>query len=36
MLGEESISSSELESIIEDYAVEYLENIVGIIERNRF
>lgn len=36
MLGSEAISSSELESIIEDYAVEYLESIVGIIERNRF
>ena len=36
LLGREAISSSELETIIEDHALEYLENIVGIIERNRF
>ncbi|MBI3938978.1 MAG: hypothetical protein HY323_18550 [Betaproteobacteria bacterium] len=36
LLGRETISSSELEAIIEDHALEYLENIVGIIERNRF
>lgn len=35
-LGKEVISSHELEDTIEDHAVEYLEEIVGIIERNRF
>lgn len=36
MLGGAVISSSELESIIEDYALAYLRNIIGIIERNHF
>jgi hypothetical protein len=36
LFGREAISSSELEAIVEDHALEYLEDIVGIIERNRF
>lgn len=36
MLGGAPISSSELESIIEDHALAYLRNIIGIIERNVF
>jgi hypothetical protein len=35
LLGIEAIPSSELEAIIEDHALEYLENIIGIIERNQ-
>lgn len=34
--GETAISSRELERIIEDHALEYLESVVGIIEKNIF
>jgi hypothetical protein len=34
--GGAAISSSELERIIEDHALEHLDNIIGTIERNRF
>ncbi len=36
LLGDKAISSSDLEKIIEDHALEYLEKLVGIIENNRF